>query len=114
MAALLVLPFMETLLLQLGVIETTRQLFGRSRERVGLWVGAFASFVVFFLLHYHMNGPFNGFAYGAVGGVAFAFMYAVQRKDGVKVAFTYTWMLHLASNALLLISFLFFSTVISG
>lgn len=113
-AALLVLPFMETLVIQLGIIEIVRILFSENKKSFGTWIGAILSAIVFFLLHYQFNGAFNGWAYGLIGGIAFGSMYALNRKSGAKLAFFCTWMLHLASNALLLISFMFFAKVIGA
>jgi hypothetical protein len=113
-AMLVVLPFLETLVLQLGVIEVIRWMSGKYRETAGLWAGALVSALLFFFLHYRLNGAFNGLAYGAVGGLAYASMYALKRPAGLKAAFAYTWLLHVASNAMLTASYAYFAKVILG
>lgn len=115
-AMLLVLPFMETVMFQWAVFEFVfrmgRFLPGRVHQRAIMAVGAVLSFMAFAGAHFAMNGHFNGFAYGVEGGVILAIMYALNRDRGRQQAFFSTWMLHAASNGLLLLSLKFHSEIL--
>ena len=75
---------------------------------MALYLGVSLSGIAFFLLHLFMNGAFNGLVYGLTGGVSLSIMYALARKEGAQRAFFATWMLHLCSNALAVLSIAFY------
>ncbi|WP_024868578.1 hypothetical protein [Pseudoxanthomonas suwonensis] len=103
---LLVMPFMETAIIHSALTELALKL-GRG-SRVALYVGVSLSGLVFFALHLLMNGAFNGLVYGLTGGITLSIMYALARKEGAQRAFFATWMLHLCSNALAVLSMAFY------
>ena len=103
---LLVMPFAETAIIHSALTELALKL-GR-RSRMALYLGVSLSGIAFFLLHLFMNGAFNGLVYGLTGGVSLSIMYALARKEGAQRAFFATWMLHLCSNALAVLSIAFY------
>ncbi|RRN55648.1 hypothetical protein EIM48_11030 [Pseudoxanthomonas sp. SGNA-20] len=109
---ILVMPFLETALIHSLLVEASLKL-GRGKP-VALYVGGALAGLVFFVLHLVMNGPFNGLVYGLPGGISLSVMYCLARKDGAKVAFFHTWMLHLASNALLVLSVAYYGMTLGG
>ena len=110
-AALLVLPFLETLVFQVLLIELVQSLPASLSIRTKSCASIVISAVLFFALHYRFNGPFNAYSFGVVGGLIFPVAYLLWRPGGRKVAFFNTWVLHVASNALLLLSFAYFHRV---
>lgn len=107
---ILVMPFMETLIIHFLIVEAFLRI-GNGRT-VALYLGLVLSSACFFFLHYAMNGAFNGFVYGLVGGVFLSVMYGWSRGDGRQAAFFNTWMLHAASNVILVISMAFYGMAI--
>jgi len=112
---ILVMPFLETVVLQWVVIEAIlasgRKILPHS-ERTVLAAGAVVSAALFAWVHFELNGRFNGAVFGIKGGVLYAVFYAVSRSSGCSRAFVWVWLLHAASNALLMLSLWFFSRVI--
>src|SRR5690606_11653343 len=107
---LVAMPVLETVAIHMLVIEACATA-GRGRSGA-LYVGAVLAAIVFFLLHVLAKSIFNGLVYGLTGGVAFSVMYVVARRDGRKAAFVATWLLHLSSNALLVLSIAYYGMLL--
>jgi len=115
-AMLLVLPFVETAVFQWMLIESAISVGGwmpgKLPAKISVWIGALMSCIAFVWVHFAMNGGFSGVVYGIEGGVILSLMYVVNRERGREYAFFSTWMLHAASNGLLLLTLKFFAEVL--
>lgn len=110
-AMILVMPFVETVVFQFLVIEVIRRIFGSSTASVV--IGCLISAGAFFLAHCMTNNLFNGLAYGLVGGVIYSVMYGHERKNGAQRSFALTWLLHAASNSILLLYWALFGKILA-
>jgi hypothetical protein len=110
LSLLVAMPVLETVAIHMLVIEACATA-GRGRSGA-LYVGAVLAAIVFFLLHVLAKSIFNGLVYGLTGGVAFSVMYVMARRDGRKAAFVATWLLHLSSNALLVLSIAYYGMLL--
>lgn len=114
LAGILVLPFLETAMFQWLVFEIIIRFLSDRYPKGALLIASTVSAISFFAAHYVLNGPFNGWSYGLIGGITLAFMYSVLRKNGATQAFFGTWMAHAASNTMLFLSVLLWSKVTSN
>jgi hypothetical protein len=104
------MPFVETAFIHSLWIEVLLKL-GKG-HRWALYTGATLAATTFFAMHYYLNGEFNGYVYGLVGGITLSTMYVLTRKDGAQRAFFWTWMLHLCSNSFMVLSMAFYGMAI--
>jgi hypothetical protein len=106
------MPFVETALIHSLLIEVSLK-FGKG-HRLALHIGAILAAIAFFIMHYHFNGAFNGYVYGIAGGISSSAIYVLSRHQGAKNAFFWTWMLHLCSNAFMVLSMTFYGMALGA
>lgn len=115
LALLLVMPFVETIIFQVAIIELCKKLFtsGRSMFGVPAWMvlGFLLSPGLFACVHYFSNSEFNGIVYGIPGGICFSLLYMINRHLGAQKAFFSVWVCHVLSNAFTCLQLYLFASV---
>ena len=114
---LLFAPFAETLMFQFFFIElfslANKKIFPKINSHYFLIAGAVTSAVLFFYVHWHYNSRFNGLVFGLPGSIIFAITYLSYRGKRIEAVFS-TWMMHLLSNAYVLLMTVVFYKFIHG
>ena len=97
LAGVIVMPLIETILLQLIPVEVARRFSSR------FWPQVLPSWLLFAAVHFS-NSFQSGFSAGIIGGWYFALTYYLFRPKSTWHALTTTFILHASSNFVLLFS----------